>query len=300
MPENVFYVALEEQYALEELSFRGLRGNDRDLAFLLKSCRFLDLHLLAGISRVVKAVCLKEIECFDCDDSEQDCPQCIETIPGAKTKLNYFGNVRWIDSNDVDVNFDIQNLDGRNIGPNFESLSNKWEQPDRPVIITKTKTPDGKFLVEKCYHYRHNVFVIWPKCQSSSIYFCHGIHSLVNRWEESTSDPSRLLTDQELGQLRRGVTRAVTLLGDETLRDWSERVMAKENFATRLLRLCIRLKAKEEGLSILKLLAEFEFGIFNEEIAESISEFVNRISGNEAILHKVVLFSPLNPNRIFI
>ena len=61
--------------------------------------------------------------------------------------------------------------------------------------------------------------------------------------------------------------------------------MAKGNFATILLRLCIHLNAKEGGLSVLKPLAmdlseEFQFGgIFKEEMAESTSDFVKQFAG---------------------
>ena len=60
--------------------------------------------------------------------------------------------------------------------------------------------------------------------------------------------------------------------------------MAKGSFETRLLRLCIRLNAKERGLSVLKPLAmvlseEFQFGgIFNEEMTESTSDLVNQFA----------------------
>lgn len=90
------------------------------------------------------------------------------------------------------------------------------------------------------------------------------------------------------------MTKAVTLLSDETLRDWSEKVMEEESLVSRLLRLCITLNAKLDGLLLLKLLGEefsagYQFGgLFDDEITDSVFEFTHHISGNRFIsIHKI-------------
>ena len=282
--ENVFFVGLEEQYSLEELSFRHLRGKDRDVAFLFKNCQFLDVHLLGGVTHVVTVVRLKEIECLNCDNSELNCSRCKRTIPNTRSRTHFNGNVRWMDTKDASVHFDIQKLFE---WPYLQSLSIDQQPTDRSsVFITKTRTPDGKFLVEKSYHYRHNIFVVWPKSQSSSITYCHGIHSLVNQWEQSMSNPFPPSADQDIQRISRGMTKVITLLCDETLRDWSEQVMESGNVIVKLLRLCTSLDAKKDGLGVLNLLAkdfgeDFEYaGLFNEEISEVVADFVSRITGS--------------------
>ena len=220
--------------------------------------------------------------------SRSDSCRCIKATTVTKTKRNSSNqDIRWIDTSDIVVQFEIQSLFGKVIGPSFESLSNDQQHTDRSVFISKTKTPNGKFLVEKSYHYRHNLFVVWPKSQSSSITYCHGIHSLVDRWEQSVSDPPRPLADhQDLQQISRGVTIAVTLLCDKTLRDWSEKMKRAKNLVVRLLRLCTGLGAKRDGLALINLVVmegrgEFEDGcLFNEEMGEAIVDFVCRVDGN--------------------
>ena len=124
--ENVIFVGLEEQYSLEEFSFRHLRGKDRDLAFLLQNCRFLDVHLLGGLTRVKIHVLLQETECPGCDNSESACQRCVKAAANTKTIRNSYQDIRWIDTNDVFR---------QNMWPCFQSPSNNRQQTDRSFLV---------------------------------------------------------------------------------------------------------------------------------------------------------------------
>ena len=286
--DQMLYWILEETYSLDEISFQRLRRKDQHLAFLLQISSLVDLHLTAVIHEV-EVSRTKNQECPICDTSDFDCAGCEGLDKMIRNENTSFKTIRWIDSHDIDVYFDMEvDWNSKNIGPTIESCSQN--KSERIVDISKTLTPDGRFLIVKRYRYQHHVLVLWPKPLTFQMYCNYGIRSLVSRWEDSLTKPSSAQSPDLVRQgIRQGITDLVTLLSDHKLRRWSKRIMAGGTLMTKLFRLCIDMKAKKEGRDLLWLLGveygvssqdlDFE-GIANEEVAEVIAEFENRVGGN--------------------
>ena len=292
--ENVVFVVLKENYTPDELTFRRLRGKDKDMVSLFKNCPFVDVHL-AVVNHRWKEIQIKDKACKDCDFSSSMCTKCLLESSNDKntSRSSSYTISKWIDSQDTFVNLNIEvNWEKQCVGPNIESLSKERKNPDQNVEVFKTEQSDGTFLIRKHIYYRHAVLFIWPKRQSYQIYCRFGIHSLVNRWEKTLITCSKAPVPEQSEakkEIASELMAIITLCGDKDLRSWSKNIMSKQKITSRLLRLCIDLKAKKEGLALLKVLGtkfntaanslvDIE-GIADENVAQSIAKFENEVVG---------------------
>lgn len=264
---DVLFFVLEEQYGEKDVPFHRLRGNDFILAQLLLHCSFIDVHMATVTHKRFQSI--NKIKTEDL----------MQNVAGKDIKLSC-----WKDSENVSRDYDIKlNPDHQCVGPirNLET----FDTPDRVQVIS---VDVGKCDIEfeEQYFFRR-VLVIWPKHESFRISCSFGLNSVVDRMEYSLN----LSIPKVKNDVRNIVTQDLkTLISYGCVEPrllWSRSGMEKGEFTSRLLRLCIRLEAREEGLALLKLLGldfaedsqgvgnateNFE-GIQTEQVAMAIAEF---------------------------
>jgi hypothetical protein len=285
--EDVLFFVLEEKYFENRLMFHHLQGNDRLLADLLRCCPFIDVHLakatytrpIARKSQGGKA--LHPIGSYPYGEK-------------SNTKIS-----RWIDSNGAvkDLNVEELNWSEKCVGPIRNLLEPCSIDTDRENRLNSAECQCKKtcrcwrevdIIRERiCFH---SILVIWPKHQSIGMYCRYGLGMYLNYFESSLTSTLgwQALAQQQLAQDFR---QAVEYCCTYPQRIWTQFAFKKGELTLRLLRLCITLRARKEGLEILKILgSEFEtetkditlksyVGIQNEQVAQAIVQFVCQSNG---------------------
>ena len=306
LKDHILYFVLKEKYDANDLTFNRLRGEDRNLAHLLQSCKFLDVHLAL--------VTLKSL-----NEEHNGWSRCSREM--LSTKIS-----RWIDSKDVirDLNVKL-NWQKQRVGPIRKLLSQQGMNPDREKRILHKAQEDWEkedkvdeeidedsnidripsdmdvlmlllsggpseeeeedFVVRTKY-FNNFVLVIWPKQQSFHMYSHYGIRSLLDNMENS------LNTAEEKDLVRQDVTRdlqkVVSFCCEKPNVVWNKwgDDEKKNDVTCRLLRLCVALRACEEGLYILKVLGSKVVlsGTKIEEVARVIADFECQVTGKPQTL----------------
>ena len=143
-------------------------------------------------------------------------------------------------------------------------------------------------------YFYHFVLVIWPKHQSFRMYCRYGIHSLLDGMENALSSSSSIQAEKNRHEITGDLKKMISFCCAEPQRAWSEENLqdkGKGDLTLRLLRLCIALRAREEGLALLNILgsnfgsngvdctAESFEGIQNEYVARAIADFECEVVG---------------------
>ena len=129
----------------------------------------------------------------------------------------------------------------------------------------------------------HGVLVIWPKHHSIPFYCRFGLPSLLIRMGHMLNSSSKWKNEARQS-VKSDLQQLLSFCRAEPLRAWTTSGLGKGELTLRLLRFCITLRAREEGLDLLKLLGSnfdsenFE-GIQNDQVARAIADFVSQVSG---------------------
>ncbi len=275
VPENsekelLIFFPLHEKYDIADLTSEILLGRDRLIAHLFQSVSFLDVHL-ALVSQLVDAEKSYEI---DSDMAER-------TIQISK----------WIDSSNSLPMTKLLLLDAQTqLVGNFSRVQDVASGPDEQKVI-----------------YYHSALVIQPRHQSvphacryrfnAVLDYMELIHS---RIKESVTTGSRLYRNQQQ-QLELTLKYVIAFCRQEPVLAWMDPSSETNGRSLRIMKLCIELQAKQEGLDLLELLGiEFEHnypkdsedksndvllartseGIRNTKMAEAIAIFVSQVNGN--------------------
>jgi len=122
------------------------------------------------------------------------------------------------------------------------------------------------------------------------MYCRYGFHSLLQELEFKSS--TRWLKES-VQKATEDLRKVISLCSSKPWHTWNQTGFGKGELTERLLRLCIDLRASEEGLALMKLLSEdfplpqegtsnmqeiFE-GIQTEKVAKAIVEFECRVTG---------------------
>ena len=269
LEKELIYFVLEHKYDKSSLSFSKLEGQDHVLAQLLQSCSFLDVHLAVIIQHVWK------------QEDEKD-----------EYADMHFKIGDWINSQNIHI--DLPNLQ-----VNFKSqiigdilkLTNPVGEPD-----VEDEKPDSDYeriiMVNREYH--HTILVAWPKQRTSTIYLNYSFNSFLRQLERqvlaeqmpfshSVSRDNTIMDLQTILEFCLTRPLSIWLVQEKENEEPSwrrKKTLVKEDcVALRLLKLCIHLRAKTEGLTLLNLLAEGE-GIRNVAVAEAIAELECQLIGN--------------------
>ncbi len=272
--EDLLFFVLQEKYEENDISFHSLRGKDRDLATLLQNCVFLDVHLAMVTSNILRNGYYGRSS--------------INELKSAEVS-------RWIDSNDAIRNLTMNRLHWKKqrVGSNRNFLATC--RLSRDGFNSDTKKSYG--VVMRQHDFYHCILVIWPKHQSIEIYCRYGPHSLLSRME------SLLCNEKDRQQVIRDLGEIISFCCAEPLKVWKAnppKTERKGEFTLKLLHLCITLRAREEGLALLKMLgADFATsnskrqqtttyeGIQNEDVAKAIAEFECEVTGTFSF-HKIM------------
>ncbi len=269
--EDVLFLVLQEKYEENDISFQNLRGKDRDLAQLLQSSGFLDVHLAVVTCNILRDGYYGRSN--------------INELKSAEVS-------RWIDSNDVVRNLSLKRLHWKKqrVGSNRNFLSTFRQL--RNGKNSKTRKNYG--IVMRQHDFYHCILVIWPKHQSTQMYCRYGPNSLLDRMESSLSP---LYKENARQEVTRDLGKIISFCCAEPLQVWkpnSQQTERKGEFTLKLLRLCTVLRAREEGLTFLKVLGTdlvtskeqsakettFFEGIQSEEVAQAIVDFECQVTGS--------------------
>ncbi len=99
---NVLFFVLQEKYEEKDLLFRRLRGKDRNLAYLLQSCSFLEVHLAMVVLKKTKQGG-DEYRDITCRYGPGNC-DCCGGDPMVYRSVNIS---RWVDSDDITKNVSV-------------------------------------------------------------------------------------------------------------------------------------------------------------------------------------------------
>lgn len=267
---DVLFFVLEEQYGEKDVPFHRLRGNDLILAQLLLHCPFIDVHIATVTHKRFQL--LNKIKS---DDWLQNVAEKNPTITISS----------WKDSENVSRDYDIKlDQDHQCVGP-IRNLTT-FDTADR-IEVVSFGVGKCEVEIEEKYFFRR-VLVIWPKEESFRISCSFGLNSVLDRMENSLNLSIPKLKEDVRQSLTQDLKNLISFGCIEPLKLWARSGMEKGEFTLRLLRLCIRLEAREEGLALLKLLSSdfaedsqdgigndtenFE-GIKTEQVALAIAEF---------------------------
>jgi hypothetical protein len=280
--ENVLFFVLGEKYFENSLMFHHLQGNDRILADLLRCCPFIDVHLAKAT--YIKPIARKTTGGMAPEEK-------------SNTKIS-----RWMDSNSAAKNLKIDELNWSEkcVGPIRNLLEPCSIQPDKKIKFRRLNSEEcncqngcrcrGKSIRIRQKIYFHTILVLWPKHLSIRMYCRYGLAMLLNDLESSLTSALgwQTLTQQQLAQ---DLNKTVEYCCTYPQRIWTQSTLRNGELTLRLLRLCIALRARKEGLEILKILgSEFEIkkkkktlktfeGIQNEQVAQAVVEFVCQSNG---------------------
>jgi hypothetical protein len=265
LKENILFFVLHDKYDIENFAFEFLFRQDRKAAELLNSSGFLDIHLAMATHSIQQI--------YDKDSVD----------------FNSVEKLRWIDSDDVVRNLSIELKSNQHfVGRIEDRFSSSRKDQDK-----KMENRGGNSTEH------HGVLVIWPKHNSFQMYCRYGLQSLLiwmskslvsaPNWKEETQQQAK----NELRQL-------ISFCCSEPEKVWALAGMENGELTLRLFRFCITLRAREEGIDLLKLVCsnfyeeshdieKFE-GIQTEEVAQKIAEFlcadlVRQVSGKPLFLH---------------
>jgi hypothetical protein len=263
LKENVLFFILHEKYDLNNFAFEFLRGHDRKTAGLLQNCVFLDVQLATAVAIPLKI--------------KTDC-RCLESVANFPEQ----GNQEIIEISCL--------IDTENVTRNL-SMALNWRT--HFVGVLESEKGDGcsedfddqiEFAKK---HLENGVLVIWPKHQSIPMYCHYGLVSFLNSIEKSIA--SIKLQEDSRHSAISNLRQLSSFCRAEPLRAWTTSGLGKGELTLRLLRFCITLRAREEGLDLLKLLGSnfdsenFE-GIQNDQVAQAIADFVSQVSGKPAVV----------------
>ena len=247
---EMLFVELELNYTEGNLDFKQLGDEDQLVARLLQSQPFLDVHL--AVVTIVKSSKLN-------NSTEQQSTMSFEIA-------------HLIDCNNKPLHFK---------GTKINYFQQMVGNPSLSLKAVKVQV-DGDQMKR---YYNHPALVIWPKQETDAIYCKYGLLSLLQSIETKLGSSSKL-------SILRHVPNRVDLIEDlrfaleycqkqplVTLVGSIPNGRGKSETILRLLKLCIRLQAREEGLSLLELLStsfhpQIE-GVCDEKVAKSIANFVS-------------------------
>lgn len=278
--EDLLYFVLQEEYDENDFGFHRLRGKDQDLAQIFQYCVFLETHL-AVISQTVLTT-NRDLRGERHSHNWCNCTP-YERVKSS-TKIS-----RWEDSEGMSRKLSIGiNWKKQCVGPRRNLPESDFEVTDEEEVsgyieevchVCETTTS------EECI--KHFILVIWPKHQTFRLYCRYGLHSLLESIEVKSS--SRWLkenTQKAIEDLR----KLISFCCSDPQNMWNQTQSRKGELTERLLRLCVDLRAREEGLALLKILgAQFRMpqertsnlqeGIETKQVAEMIAEFECRVTG---------------------
>ena len=252
---------LENEYSLTDLSFFGLKGHDIFLSRLLLGGNFLDVHL-AIMSQ----------------------PNMLTNLLSKEEKSNSAVQMEhWINSTNTLIPFARIPVEANQIVSDFQGKSR---------LICRTTTQEERnencFSVPEHLH-RQPVLVIWPRHQSFRMKCLYAFDTLLNDMECQLPTASY---EKSIGILR----RIISFCCDEPLAVFIDSNCLPGERAFRLLHLCVFLRARQEGLNLLKLMSTdfhrdlrdesqdvYYEGIRSNEVAQIIAEFECRVSGKSKI-----------------
>ena len=266
--EGILFFVLEGKYQENNFTFHPLEGKDQNLAELLRRCPFLDVHLVMVTRKKTitqyYGKCLRELS--DTEDYNDD---------GIK-EISEYKFSRWVDSTGVARNLKVVlDVKEQYVGPNCNLLTSSENNSDK----TREVPNDERYekTIEKNYFY-HGVLTIWPRHQSFDFYCLYDFESLLDRMETS-SLKSDLDIHVNVTEDLRKIISYCSSDPDLVWNNWAARMKSGE-LTARLLRLCTVLNAREEGLALLKVLADNGEGVRTNQVAQAIADFEYQITGN--------------------
>ena len=300
LSDDVLFFVLQENYGENNLTFSRLRGKDKNLSRILQSCD-LDVYLACV---QLKSFNMEYGGMSRCSTEDLD------------VKI-----IRWIDSNDVIQNLNMElNWDLQRVGPlrNLINTSNERPNKEKRTQITKEEEeeledtsymplllncmPESKRPkpVKRTQYYFRGLLVIWPRNQSTLMHCRYGMNSLLKEMEKSLTSPTSgqeesrkvvLLELQKIVGFCSAEPNKAWNYGEDYQLKKKKNTMERGELTQKLFRTCIALKAREEGLQLLKSLGssylsgsyydkkkKFE-GIQTEEVAQTIADFVHQVVG---------------------
>lgn len=279
--EHVLYFVLEGKYVENDFSFRRLRGKDRELAQLLQSCGFLDTHLAVVTQTVSTSRVIN-------DDSRRWRDTCDYEKEESSTEIS-----RWVDSNDVSKKLNIDlNWKNQCVGPLRNLPTSDSEATDSEAECDECgECHDGRDMSTDEEYFHHFILVIWPKHHSFQMYCRYGLISLLDDMEVKNSS-SRWLKENRQNAAE-DLRAIISFCSIDPRKMWSQEGLDEGELTLRLLRLCVDLRAREEGLSLLKIISsdfrspeervnnmqEIFEGIKTEKVAIAIAELECRVTG---------------------
>ena len=307
--DDVLYFVLKENYHVKDFKFDCLRGSDLELANTLQSCRFLDVHLA-----VVKDQG-ENHDNFGRRRYEQHTVEISRWIDSNNVSLNLSMGISWRDQlvgslgkllsfdyaiaeikeklgqSDEEGDWDYE---GGSDEENSDEENSDEEYSDEEYSDENSDTNDDRSLYRTQYNF---ILVIWPKIQSFQMYCRYDLHSLLNSLEKTLSSASTKESEEaerDMQIVNKDFKKIIALCCSEPEKiwgEWVEKDNQKGDLTSRLLRFCIALRAREEGLAIVKVLgvdfeAESKFckfkpfeGIKSVKVAKAIAEFECQITG---------------------
>ncbi|KAI9558955.1 hypothetical protein GHT06_015744 [Daphnia sinensis] len=280
LKENTLFLVLNEKYDEKFLSFELLRRNDRIFAEALLQCSCLDVHLALAKGKFQNV-------------RREDSLEQFESVTDPE-KVKVLEISHCIDSNNVTRHLSIElNWDEQYVGtiqPDQGTVVN-YEDRGRQIEIDQTS---------------YGVLVFWPKLRSFQMYCRFGLHSLILQMCKSLASLPEW-TEDTLQSSKSDLRQLISFCGAEPEKAWINSGMEKGELTLRLLRFCISLRAREEGLDLLRILGSnfdeelnsdecnFE-GIQNEEVAYAIAKFECQVAGWNVIADLIKKL--VTPDRI--
>lgn len=247
---------LRHEYDMVEINFSKLKGDDLQLARLLMCATFLDVHLAQMTTNVPEGI--KE------DAGREDDTYCFE--------LNY-----WINARNIAVPF-------KGIKLNRDTqFVNIFQSNCKSNIQGARQKSDGNVQ-----HYANNsrqaFLVVWPKKDSFLRYCTFAFDAVLDKVEAN-------LQTRSLQKKIETLCKIITYCRANPYKVFGDPTVTPGIRSSRILRLCVLLNARQEGLDFLKLLATnfchfdrgkkviFYEGIRSHEVAQLIAQFECQISG---------------------
>ncbi|XP_057376766.1 uncharacterized protein LOC130697985 isoform X2 [Daphnia carinata] len=204
---------LENDYALADLTFFGLKGQDVWLARLLLGGNFLEVHLAI------------------LNHSTSQVPS--DENPNFVAKMEH-----WVNSSNMLVPFKNVKINPNQIVSDFQTKSQRR---------THQEEFEEKDLILPQLTYQQPVLVIWPKYQSFRIKCLYAFDVLLDQLEHELQTTSHHKTLENL-------RRIISVCREEPLTVFLDSAGVPGERTCRLLRLCIFLRARQEGLHLLELM----------------------------------------------
>ena len=248
-PPNIMIVGLEHNYDPDCHSFSTLLDQDRQMALLLGSIPFVNVHL-ARLTRKVTGLPCSSLEKLESDDDDIFSKTSISSATGMKELRVTHSASHWIGVDNCVAQFHDLDIDtqAQFIKPLFE----KNRKPDQ----VENHNHDSKDAIVSHYFYQ-SVLVLWPKKGSFYMDIHHRPDYLLDQMERGVFLPSPL-----------AIVRAMISQSNCT-----------ELIICRLLNICLSLDAKTEALQLLNLMAEKSIGVPSDDAAVLISEVECKLIG---------------------